>query len=86
MGRMAMRTQVKPRELRRAFGLCQPPSPERNLASMSRRDASLVVSKTYLIRVRYVSGAINKRLRQPVTLMTSSLNVHGANDKLVMAS
>ncbi|MEA5412681.1 ABC transporter substrate-binding protein [Synechococcus sp. BA-120 BA3] len=66
--RMARRTQVKPEEMLESFRLLQQPSLEENVALLSQRDPSLVVSMTNLIRVMHESGLITKTI-DPATLL-----------------
>lgn len=66
--RMARRTQVKPEEMLESFRLLQQPSLEENVALLSQRDPSLVVSMTNLIRVMHESGLIPKKI-DPATLL-----------------
>lgn len=66
--RMARRTQVKPEEMLESFRLLQQPSLEENVALLSQRDPSLVVSMTNLIRVMHESGLITKKI-DPAALL-----------------
>lgn len=66
--RMARRTQVNPEEMLESFRLLQQPSLEENVALLSQRDRSLVVSMTNLIRVMHESGLITKKI-DPATLL-----------------
>jgi len=66
--RMARRTQVNPEEMLESFRLLQQPLLEENVALLSQRDRSLVVSMTNLIRVMHESGLITKKI-DPATLL-----------------
>jgi len=66
--RMARRTQVNPEEMLESFRLLQQPSLEENVALLSQRDRSLVVSMTNLIGVMHESGLITKKI-DPATLL-----------------
>jgi NitT/TauT family transport system substrate-binding protein len=66
--RMARRTQVKPEEMLEAFRLLEQPSLEQNVALLSQRDPSLVVSMTNLIQVMHRNGLITKKI-DPASLL-----------------
>lgn len=66
--RMARRTQVNPEEMLESFRLLQQPLLEENVALLSQRDRSLVVSMTNLIGVMHESGLITKKI-DPATLL-----------------
>ncbi|WP_159819007.1 ABC transporter substrate-binding protein [Cyanobium sp. Copco_Reservoir_LC18] len=66
--RMARRTRVEPQELLEAFDLLEQPSLETNVALLTQRDPSLVVSMTNLIRVMHDHGLITTT-RDPASLL-----------------
>lgn len=66
--RMARRTQVKPEEMLEAFRLLEQPSLEQNVALLSQRDPSLVVSMTNLIQIMHENGLITKKI-DPASLL-----------------
>jgi NitT/TauT family transport system substrate-binding protein len=73
--RMAGRTQVKPEEMLAAFCLFQQPSLEENVALLSQRDPSLLVSMTKLVRVMEENGLISKQT-DPASLRDSQFVEH----------